>query len=416
MHPFRETAVPEATRRAVADAARSARTGTTDGVSAGDHARAEPAYPSWLREHCREQREFIERLSPYPFDQPADRSRYLALDRNDYLRLGTHPAVVRARREADQESGSGEHALLVRLLRESFQAPGVVLTASGWTANVGLLEAISGPGSLVYLDAGAHGSLADGARLAHARVITARHNDPDDLERLVAANGAGIVCIDAVNSVDGTRADLPAYVEICEQYDCALVVDEAHSFGMLGCGGGLAVELGCAQRVHYRTTSFAKALGGHGGAIVSGAAAARDLLTRVRPVLFSSATSAVLAAGNRRALELAIEEPWRAAHCLALAGRLRARLRALGVEPTPSTSQIVSLYRPNEDACTLYGQLRQRRILSSVFVYPLMPKGVSLVRLSVHTYLTEGDVDRVADAVAAAIDWMAHQGGPSTPA
>jgi CAI-1 autoinducer synthase len=379
-------------------------------------------YPQWLTAHLQDHRRFIDSLDPFPFDQPSDIRGYFSLHQNDYLRLANHPDVVRARREANQRpriesfsssifgGASDEHNAFVALLCESMQAEGVILTTAGWTANVGLIEAVAPPDRPIYIDAEAHASMSDGIRLSRGRRVVVKHNDPDHLEKRVRIHGPGLICIDALYSTDGVLPDLRRYVEICERYECTLILDEAHSFGMFGAkGGGLAVEQGLAERVHFRTVSLSKALGGHGGLIACSRDMLRSLCTCVRPVLFSSATSAVLAAGHAKALEIVMHEPQRARHCLAMAALLRSRLHEHGITTAGSASQIVSIFFQNEDACRFYQAMREHRILTSVFVFPAIPRGVSLARFSVYADLTEADIHFIADRT---IDALADLGLP----
>lgn len=381
----------------------------------------DPSYPEWLLGAVKPQREFIQGLRPFPFDQPADITPFVALHQNDYLRLSSHPEVVKARAEANARrriesfssavfgGSSDEQDRFVALLRESLQCGDVLLTTAGWTANVGLLEAICKESTPVYIDMEAHASLSDGVRLANARRVAIKHNDPDHLEKRVKIFGPGVVCIDALYSTDGTIPDLERYVAICERHSCVLVLDEAHSFGMFGeKGGGLAVERGLAQRVHFRTVSLSKALGGHGGFIAASEEMIWNLRTRCRSVLFSSATSAVLAAGHRAGLEIVMREPQRARHALDMARLLVTELQAHGVDTKGSQSQIVSVFFQNEDACRFYGELRERRILSSVFLYPAMPMGMSLARFSMHSEMSREDTLYVAQQTVEALKRMEY--------
>ena len=378
-----------------------------------------PRYPDWLSDHLAEHRRFIDNLRPFPFDQPSDITPYLSLHQNDYLRLANHPEVVRARHEANARpriesfsssvfgGASEEHERFIALLCQSTQAGDVVLTTAGWTANVGLIEAVAPPDLPVYIDADAHASMSDGIRLSRGRRVIVRHNDPDHLEKRVGIHGPGLVCIDALYSTDGVLADLARYVEICERHDCTLILDEAHSFGMFGeNGGGLAVALGLADRVHFRTVSLSKALGGHGGFVAGSKEMIRSLCTCARPVLFSSATSAVLAAGHAQALQILMREPERARHCLAMAELLRTRLNQDGIGTAGSASQIISLFFRDEQACAFYDAMREHRILTSVFVFPAIPKGVSLARFSVYADLTEHDIHFIADCTIKVIRAM----------
>ncbi len=383
------------------------------------------SFPPWLESRFDQERARLMTLSPFAFGAEEVRGR-IELHRNDYLRLGQHPAVVRARREADEQLGAVRgndcpgasttaQASLRSLLRASLRASDVVLTSSGWSANVGLLEALAYPGLPVYFDEESHGSLRDGASTAHARLIPIAHHDTAALEQLVARFGPGVVCIDAVNSTRGCRAPVEDYLAVCERYDCVLVLDESHAFGMMGCGaGGLAVERDCADRVHFRTMSFGKALGGHGGAIaIGGAHALRDaraahyatainqaIALRLHPVLFSSTTSPALAAGHERALRLAIAEPWRAERCVGLATRLRDALKARGVPAFGHASQIVSIAFDDLGACRMFEALRDRGVLGAVFLPPVIARG-SLLRFTVHAESTAQDVDETIELLLA---------------
>jgi CAI-1 autoinducer synthase len=379
---------------------------------------ASPLYPAWLIDHVQPQCDFIAGLRPFPFDQPPDIRGYLSLHQNDYLRLSNRPEVIHQRAQANGAlriesfsssvfgGASAEHDQFVALLKRSLRAGDVVLTTAGWTANVGLLEAIARPEMPVYLDAEAHASIDDGIRLAHAAHVFVRHNDPDHLDKRIGVFGPGVICIDALYSTDGSIPDLPRYLEIAERRDCVLVLDEAHSFGILGAdGGGLAVAAGVAERVHFRTVSLSKALGGHGGLVAGSGPMIRALKTRMRSVVFSSATSAVLAAGHCAALELVIRERDRSDHCLQMGRRLAAHLEEAGLDTRGSASHIVSVFFESEEAaCQLYGRLRDRKILTSVFVYPAVAQGSALVRFSVYADLTAADIDYVARCTIEAVN------------
>lgn len=381
-------------------------------------AQAGPRYPDWVKEHLAEQTQFIEGLDPYPFNHPPDITPFLSFHQNDYLRLANHPAVVQARSMANSKpriesfsssvfgGASTEHGQFTALLRQSLQADEIILTTAGWTANVGVIEAVTAPDRPVYIDAAAHASMVDGIRLSAGRRVVVNHNEPEHLEKRIAIHGPGVVCIDAVYSTDGVIPDLCRYAEICEAHDSMLILDEAHSFGMFGeNGGGLAVERGVANRVHFRTISLSKALGGHGGVVAGSSELIRSICTCLRPVLFSSATSSLLAAGHAAALEIAMREPERARHCLAMAALLRERLHAHNIDTGNGSSQIVSVFFKGEEACRFYEELRRRKILTSVFVYPAVPRGMSLVRFSVYSALSSEDINYTADC---AIDILRH--------
>ncbi|MDQ3287565.1 MAG: aminotransferase class I/II-fold pyridoxal phosphate-dependent enzyme [Pseudomonadota bacterium] len=372
--------------------------------------------PQWFAEHMRPACEFIEGLDPFPFAQPSDISGFVALHQNDYLRLGNHPQVSAARAAANERvrdesfmssifgGCTDECEAFRRRIADCMQADDAILTTSGWAANVGLLEAITPLFKPVYIDNHAHASLFDGIKLSIGKKVVVNHNDPGHLAERIAKNGPGVVVIDAVYSTDGSIGDIRRYLEVCEQNDCILLLDEAHSFGLFGKGGGLAVELGLAERVHFRTVSLNKALGGHGGLIAGNGEMMRLVRARCRSVIFSSATSSVSAAGHLAALDIVTTQPERAQRCLDNAAELRRRFAEAGIDTGDSQCQIVSiLFNDEQRTCEFYGRMLQRGILTSVFLKPATPAGVGLVRYSVHSELTTQELDKTVECTVAAL-------------
>jgi CAI-1 autoinducer synthase len=355
-----------------------------------------------------------------PFDLPENVEDCICLQENDYLRLAqdhrVRSAIVRA--AVDQRVGKlsssifskpgDENDRLCRRLSESMKAERAFLTTAGWTANVGLIEAIVSPDRPVYLDASAHASLWDGVRLSPGKRVIAPHNKPDGMARLIRRHGPGVVVIDAFYSTDGSIAPLKQYVEICRDLNCVLVLDEAHSFGMIGeKGGGLAVALGVQDDVTLRTGSFSKALGGHGGFVVGSRRHIDFLRFRCRSAIFSSSPSEIVAAGNRAALEIVMKNPSRPRRALEMAAVLRREFREHGVGCSSTGCQIVSVnLRGDLTASKLYWALRWQGILMSVFAPPATRARRSFARFSVHTLVTEADMKKTAAVTAHCIEAM----------
>jgi len=363
--------------------------------------------PAWYLEHMQPVNQFISSLKPNPFDQPKNIANYIALHQNDYLRLGNHPLVVEARSQANEKNrdeaflssiygGNSDECEAFRLgMASCMKASDTILTTSGWAANVGLLEAITPLFKPVYIDKYAHASLYDGIKLSIGKIVVVNHNDPDHLIEKIKINGPGIVVIDGVYSTDGSISDIHRYVDICEENDCIMVLDEAHSFGIFGHGGGLAIELDVQDRVHFRTVSLNKALGGHGGLIAGDKAMMKLVRAGCRSVIFSSATSSVSAAGHNAALSIMRNEPERAKRCLKNASYLRNRLTEIGVDTGDSQCQIVSItFKSEQGACEFYDKMKKNKILTSVFLYPAIARQCGLVRFSMHSEFTSNELDR----------------------
>ncbi len=376
--------------------------------------------PGWLIQDIDRIDEILAESNPYPFQHPDNLEDYICLHQNDYLRLSERPEVRAAKAEVVQRNGNAflgstifsggggddEHHAFRALLSDAMKAEDVLLFSSGWTANVGLIEAIAKPQTPIYLDQKVHASLWDGARLSAGRPIMLRHNDPNFLEARIRRDGPGIVCIDSFYSTTGTVCELAAYVDICERTGSVLVLDEAHSLGMIGEGaGGLAVQLDLAERVHFRTASFSKGFGGHGGCIATTHHLAWFLTHRARSLVFSSAALPCDSAAHRQALAIARAEPWLAEHCLDMGSLMRDEFRARNVDPGTSGCQIVSVTFPSVPlTCRAYGMLRDRGVLSAVFMPPATPTGTGLLRFSSHANLTSEDVCQAASAVAEVLE------------
>ncbi len=371
----------------------------------------------WLTKHYEDWLNFMDGHQPNPFDQPGDSKAYIELHQNDYLRLSRHPEVIAAKDEANNNIGTGsvaslvfgadtgEHGKFGEVLKKSLKSEDVIVTTAGWCANVGLLEAIATPDLPIYIDHQAHASLWSGAKLSSGRPVLIKHNDPEYLEKRIKKDGTGIVCIDAYYSTDGSVADLPTYIALCEKYNCALVLDEAHSFGMIGeNGGGLAVSLGLQDRVPFRTVSLSKAIGGNGGFIAASLQAIRFLRFRCHSIIFSSSPSEPNSAGHRAALNVILREPQRAQHCMDMAQLLRDELNQRGIPTGPSNCQIVSVFfKGPYTASALYGKMKEKGILFSVFAPPASARDKSFARFSVHAEITREAIIKTAIVTAEAI-------------
>ncbi|SNS45071.1 CAI-1 autoinducer synthase [Actinomadura meyerae] len=346
-----------------------------------------------------------------PATAPGDRA--IVLTCSDYLALAEHPAITAAMiaslRAADGAAPApgpclpDDHPQLVlgaRFARHMGARAGV-LCPSGWAANTGLLQVVAGPDVPVYLDVLAHMSLWEGARAAGAELAYFRHNDLDHLRRRIEVGGSGVIAVDAVYSTDGSVCPLPGLVEVAEEHDCLLVVDESHSLGTHGeRGEGLVAASGLTGRVDFRTASLAKALPGRAGLIACDRPGFADYFAHTAlPAVFSSTLLPHDVAGLAAALKVVRREGRRRDRLRAVTVRLRAGLAALGYTLVESDSQIIALEAGSEaEATLLRDALVRRDIFSAALFPPPASVGRTLVRLSAHAGLTDGDVGRVLAA------------------
>lgn len=352
-----------------------------------------------------------------PFAPKAPGGRAIVLTCSDYLALAEHPAITDAMidslRGADGAAAPvpapclpDDHPqmLLGAEFARHLGARAGVLCSSGWTANTGLMQVVAGPDVPVYLDALAHMSLWEGARTAGAELAYFRHNDLDHLRRRLEVGGSGVIAVDAVYSTDGTVCPLPGLVEIAEEFDCLLVVDESHSLGTHGeHGEGLVAALGLTGRVDFRTASLAKALPGRAGLIACDRPGFADYFTHTAlPAVFSSTLLPHDVAGLSAALKVVREEGRRRDRLAAVTRRLRDGLASLGYRLVESDTQIIALETGSEaDATLMRDALVDRDIFSAALFPPTASVGRTLVRLSAHAGLTDGDVKRILAACRA---------------
>lgn len=332
------------------------------------------------------------------------------LDGNDYLSVTGHPAIVNAQVAAlrlDKEfviqSGvfvHGEHPC--RTLEQSLaqwvgKEDGFVCQ-SGYAANVGLLQAIADAQTPVYLDTLAHTSLWEGAHAARAPAHPFRHNDPAHLERVLSRHGQpGVVVVDSVYSTTGALCPLREMVEVAERHGCMILVDESHSLGTHGPGGaGLCAELGLTDRVHFITASLAKAFAGRGGFFTAPADLRYYILSSSYPNIFSSCLLSHEIAGLLATLGVIRERDEQRQRLRTNTLRLRASLSDMGYPIHQGSEQIIALEAGTEpNTMVLRDLLETRGVFGAVFCAPATSRNRAMVRLTLHSGLTETELSHV---------------------
>jgi len=308
---------------------------------------------------------------------------------NDYLGLGRDPRVIGAARAVLEETGAGAgaarllrgdhpaHRALERAMAEKQEAEDALLFASGYQANVGVLQSLAGEGWTIVSDAHNHASIIDGCRAARARVVVVPHKDVAAVDRAIESERT-LVVTEAVFSMSGDLAPVEELSEVCARKGAALVVDEAHALGIFPPRG----------RAALRVNPCGKALAG-AGAVVTGSRDVLDLLrSRCRTFLFTTAPPPPVAAAALAALEITASEPWRAERALALARRLEdGASSCVLARPCPS----------NEGALTIQAQLRERGLDVRAVRPPTVPQ--AMLRISVHADRTDDEVDRLRAAL-----------------
>ena len=329
----------------------------------------------------------------------------LDLASNDYLGLSQHPAVIDGGVAALRTWGAGStgsrlvtgntelHEQFEAALAEFVGAETGLVFSSGYTANLGAVVALSGPGSLLISDAFAHASLVDACRLSRARVIVTPHNDVDAVEAALAARDEerALVVTDSVFSTDGALAPLRRLHEVCGRHRALLLVDEAHGLGVRGTGGrGLLHEAGLAGAPDVvMTTTMSKSLGSQGGVVLAPAAVRDHLIDAARTFIFDTGLTPSAVGAALAALGVLVAEPWRAEAVMTRAHELATMCDV----PEPPESAVVSVILGDPDvAVATATACLDAGVRVGCFRPPTVPAGTSRLRLTARAALTDDEM------------------------
>jgi len=361
-----------------------------------------------------------------------DDRRLISLSSNDYLGLTHHPRLRAAAIEAVREFGVGSgavrtiagtmtmHQALEAELAEFKGTPAVLTFQSGFTANTGVIPTVTGETDLIVSDALNHASIIDGMRLSKAPRLVYPHGDIDALREILReARAAGreggepyrliLVVTDGVFSMDGDIAPLPGIVAAAEEFDAAVMVDDAHASGVLGRNGrGTVDHFDLHGRVAIQVGTLSKAVGSLGG-YVAGSLALREILTqRSRPFLFSTSHPPAVVAACREAIRVMCDEPELGERLWSNTRRFKAELTRLGFDTGRSETPITPVMMGDPDTA---GRFSDRLIGEGVFAQPVVFPTVALDKSRIRPIVTAAHTDEQLDTALAAFDRVGHELG-----
>ncbi|MGW5238810.1 8-amino-7-oxononanoate synthase [Monashia sp. NPDC004114] len=374
-------------------------------------------WDGWLRERAalRTQRG-VERQDPVLRlgGRLAGAHDILDLASNDYLGLSQDARVVAGAREALERYGASAtasrlvtgtlpvHRELEAALCRLTGQPSALAFSTGYAANLGVLTALSGRGAEVLLDAHAHASLHDAARMSRVPYATFAHNDPAalDSQLRLRAGARVVVAVESIYSVLGDAAPLLDLVDVCRRHDALLVVDEAHGIGVAGHGRGLVDELGLVGSPNVvLTVTLSKALGSQGGAVLAPVAVRDHLVNTARTFIFDTGLAPAAAGAALTAADIISDDP-----TLSAAVRANARTIASICGIDRAVGAVQSLPMPSPDAAVSAAlTLRQHGVLVGCFRPPSVPDGISRLRITARADLSTSEVAEAAALVATVV-------------
>jgi len=345
-----------------------------------------------------------------------DGKEVINLASNNYLGLCTHPKLIEASVAAAKKYGAGSgavrtisgtmslHMELEERIARFKNVEACVVFQSGFTANAGTVSAILTPEDHIVSDALNHASIIDGARLSRAKIHVFPHKDAAAAEKILAeldgAPGHKLVISDGVFSMDGDIGPLPALVEAAEKHGAIMMVDDAHSSGVLGRNGrGTIDHFGLHGRVDIQVGTLSKAVGVLGGYVCG----SRDLIDflyhRARPFLFSTSHPPAVAAACLAAFDILEQEPERIANLWANREYWKAGLDDAGFDTGLSETPIVPVLVGEADRAHQFSHLLfDSGVLALGIGFPTVAKGHARVRTIVTATHTPAELDQALEA------------------
>jgi 8-amino-7-oxononanoate synthase len=340
-----------------------------------------------------------------------DGKRMIMIGSNNYLGLTNHPRVKEAAIEALRKYGTGcagsrflngtldIHVDLEEKLARFMRKDAALVFSTGFQTNLGVISALSGKDDILLVDKLNHASIIDGCRLSFSEIRKFRHNDMEDLERLLQqfSEKGKLIIVDGVFSMEGDIADLPNIVKLAGQYGARIMVDDAHGIGVLGkTGRGTAEHFGLEDEIDLVMGTYSKSLASIGGFIAASEEVIHYIKHFARALIFSASPPPASVASVSAALDIIEEEPERRERLWKNTHKMLSGLRDLGFDTRHSETPVVPVIVGEDgQAFTMARMLHDRGIFANVAVSPAVPNGMALIRTSYMATHTDEQLDTV---------------------
>lgn len=343
-----------------------------------------------------------------------DGHKILMFGSNAYTGLPSDPRIIAASHAALDKYGTGcagsrflngtldLHIKLEKEIAKYIGKEDVLGYSTGFSVNEGVLSVVVGRGDYIICDDRDHASIVDGRRLSFATQLHYKHNDMEDLERVLAKlphEAIKLIVVDGVFSMEGDLAKLPQIVELKHKYNCSVMIDEAHGIGVFGREGrGVCDHFGLTDEVDLIMGTFSKSLASIGGFIASDFDTINWLRHTSRTYIFSASNSPAATAAALEALHILQKEPERIEHLWDVTNYALKRFREEGFEIGDTESPIIPLYVHDVDKTFLVTKLAYD---AGVFINPVIPPACApqdtLVRFALMATHTKDQVDQAIE-------------------
>jgi 8-amino-7-oxononanoate synthase len=333
---------------------------------------------------------------------------------NNYLGLTSHPEVKQAATEAIKTYGSGctgsrflngtldIHEELERKLAQFMNKESALVFSTGFQTNLGTISALVNKGEYIITDRSDHASIVDGCRLSFGKVLKFRHNNMSDLKRVLSTcpkHSGKLIVIDGVFSMEGDIAKLPDIAELAKKYHARVMVDDAHSIGVLGKNGrGTAEHFNLEDEIDIIMGTFSKSFASIGGFIAAKEEVVHYIKHFSRALIFSASPPPAAVATVSKALDIIIAEPERRERLWQIARKMHEGYRGLGFDIGDTETPIIPiLIGENMQTFQFWKMLFDEGIFANTAISPAVPPGTARIRTSYTATHTDAQMDRVLE-------------------
>lgn len=345
--------------------------------------------------------------------------KVLMFGSNSYLGLTNHPKIKEAAIKAIEKYGTGcagsrflngtldIHIQLENRLAELTGKDATLCYSTGFQVNLGVVSVLAGRSDYIILDELDHASIIEGSRLSFGKVLKYAHNDMTSLEnklKLCEPDRIKLIVVDGIFSMEGDIVKLPEIVRIAEKYNASIMVDDAHSLGVLGKNGsGTASHFGLTDKVDLIMGTFSKSMASLGGFIAADKEVIDFIKHNSRSLIFSASMTPASAATVLAAIDIMVSEPERIEHLWNLSHYAKKCFDDLGFDTGKSESPIIPLFvRDDIKALKLTRMLLEDGVFINPVVSPAVPREDCLIRFSLMATHTYQQVDEAVGKIAKA--------------
>lgn len=342
--------------------------------------------------------------------------KMIMIGSNNYLGLTQDERIKKASIDAIERFGSGctgsrflngtlsIHEELEEKLAEFMNVEAVLLFSTGFQTNQGTISTIVGRKDLVVGDNENHASIVDGTRLAFGRSLKYRHNDMKDLDKILTLNnnknsGGVLIVSDGVFSMGGDIVNLPELVQVAKKHNARIMIDDAHSIGVLGKSGrGTAEHFGLENDVDLVMGTFSKSFASIGGFIAGKEYVIHHIKHNSRALIFSASPPPAAVATVLKCLEIMKNEPERRERLWHNYEKMKTGYTQLGFNTGKSETPIIPILIGDDEKTFMFWKtLYENGIFSNPVISPAVPPGQSLLRTSYMATHTDKELDKVLD-------------------